>query len=46
MDYTARTHRPATRDYRTRAVLRDAANFAKGVLIGGVIVISLWLLLG
>jgi hypothetical protein len=47
MGYAAGTHvAAATRDYRTRAVLRDAANFARGVLIGGIVVIAVWLVLG
>jgi hypothetical protein len=35
-----------TKDYRVRGVSPHAVNFAKGVLIGGIVVMSLWLLLG
>ena len=46
MGYAARTHgAAATRDYHTRR-LAECVNFAKGVLIGGIAAVSLWLLLG
>ena len=40
------THKVGTRDYRTRGVSPHAVNFAKGVLIGAMVVMSPWLLLG
>jgi hypothetical protein len=42
----AATHKAETRGYQTRGVSPHAVNFAKGVLIGGIVVMSFWLLLG
>jgi hypothetical protein len=46
MGDAAITHKAGTRSYRTRGSSPHAVNFAKGVLIGGIVLISLWLLLG
>jgi hypothetical protein len=42
----AKTHEVVARDYRARGVIRHAVNVAKGVLIGAIVVIALWLVLG
>jgi hypothetical protein len=40
------TYKAGTRGARTRGVSPHAVNFAKGVLIGGIVLMALWLLLG
>jgi hypothetical protein len=45
MGYAAITHRGGTKDW-VRGVSPHVVNFAKGVLIGGVVVMSLWLVFG
>jgi hypothetical protein len=37
------THKGGTKGYWVRGVSPDVLNFAKGVLIGGMVLISLWL---
>jgi hypothetical protein len=46
MGNAAITYKAGTRRYWTRGVSLHAVNFAKGVLIGGIVVMSLWLLFG
>ena len=46
MSDAATPNRAETRGYQTRGVSPHAVNFAKGVLIGGIVVMSLWLVLG
>jgi hypothetical protein len=46
MSDAAIAHKAGTRNYRTRGVSPHAVDFAKGVLIGGIVVMSLWLLFG
>jgi hypothetical protein len=43
--HAAKTHKAVTRRWRARGLMK-LVNFAKGVLIGGIMVISAWLLLG
>lgn len=38
----AKTYKAGWMDYRTRDTLRHAVNFAKGVLIGGLVVLVVW----
>jgi hypothetical protein len=40
------THKARTRGCRTRGLSPHLVDFAKGVLIGGIVLMSLWLLLG
>jgi hypothetical protein len=42
----AATHKAEATGCQTRGVSPHAVDFAKGVLIGGIVVMSLWLLLG
>lgn len=46
MSDAAITHKTGTGNYRTRGVSPHAVHFAKGVLIGVIVVMSLWLLFG
>jgi hypothetical protein len=46
MGDAAITQGAGTRAYRLRGVSPHAVNFAKGVLIGAIVVMSLWLLFG
>ena len=46
MGDAAITCKGGTRDYWVRGASPHVVNFAKGVLIGGIVVISFWLLLG
>jgi hypothetical protein len=41
----AKTHKALTRPWRARGRMKRLVNFAKGVLIGGIMMISAWLLL-
>jgi hypothetical protein len=40
----AKTYKAGWMDYRTRDTLQHAVNFAKGVLIGGIVVLIVSLL--
>jgi hypothetical protein len=42
----AQTYKALTRHWRARGPMKHIVNFAKGVLIGAIMVISAWLLLG
>jgi len=46
VSHAAKTHNGVMRHCRARGLMKHAVNFAKGVLIGGLMVISAWLLLG
>jgi hypothetical protein len=40
----AKTYLAGSMNWRTRGGLQHAVNFAKGVLIGGIVVLVVWLL--
>ena len=46
MGGAAITHKSGTKGYWVRGVSPHVVNFAKGVLIGGIVVMSLWLVFG
>jgi hypothetical protein len=46
MQSAVKTFKPGWSDYRIRRVLQHAHNFAKGLLIGGIVVMLLWVVLG
>jgi hypothetical protein len=45
MGGAARTHKGGTKDW-VRGMSPRVVNFAKGVLIGGIVVMSVWLVFG
>ena len=46
MGDAAITHKGGAKDYWLRGAPPHVVNFVKGVLIGGIVVMSFWLLLG